>query len=340
MYVVLVLLVLAPVLSTKAGARVQPNGYLVAIKTVLDDDPYYPAYNHASLFKIELNGTVSENWNYSFQPPHIPFDENSGYAIDAANDLVYVCIGGQFLALSLSTGTVRFRKDLKPPNLQLFTTYDYNPQDGYIYGICTGDWAWNWCRVSFNTTKNGDNVDFVKVDFLYLLPGVTELGPAMDLYTIDLKHQIIWYYPYSQAFAMNFTTGKVFYTSGVSESDQYLQGPLCIVYDYELNRTFTIERNKTVGELQPNPKPDKILLDLPLNITLSEIGACTYDVETHTMFALMRNDVWPPPDENSMPSELLIIDVIKLNYERVSLKDFHKKWSSGDLVGFFMYIPN
>ena len=95
--------------------------YMLAMKVVQIDTqtPTPEYYNHASLFKIEFNGSVSQFWNYSYNKPHLVFSENL-FAIDLENELVYLGVEDQLLALELSTGEGKINIPLQVPNLQFF----------------------------------------------------------------------------------------------------------------------------------------------------------------------------------------------------------------------------
>ena len=308
---------------------IEPNGYLLALKALSIDDPRKQSYyNHVSLFKIELNGKVTELWNYSCPYPHIIFTENN-FAIDLENELVYLGIVDQFLALDMYTGKIKITIPLQPPNLQYFWNYDYHPQDNAIYGICTGNRLWNWCRVSHNGTHN-----VVHVDMDYQMPYTGTYGPIDGPYSVDQKHHLIYYLPsYIQTFGIgvNYTTGDVIFVSGPAD-------PICIGYDHELNKTFTINRSElTLAQLHPDPKPEEKLLDLPSNLR-TYFGCCVYDPESHTMFVLASNIT--DSLYHSMPSALLVIDTLNLSYKRIPLPAFYKNWDSGWPITAVKYIPN
>ena len=53
---------------------------------------------------------------------------------------------------------------LKPPNLIYFWNYyDYVSKDNAIYGVCTGNDAWNWCRIKPDKLHKRK----IKVEFVF-----------------------------------------------------------------------------------------------------------------------------------------------------------------------------
>ena len=309
----------------------QPNGHLLLLKVLQIDQSrqaYY--YNHVSLFKVTLNGQVTELWNISLQDPHLLFTEN-GFAIDIQNQLVYLSIVDQFLAVDLNTGQVKIRFPLEPPNLQYFTNYDYSPKDKTIYGICTGNSAWNWC--SIKQTGNHSAV----VDIKYTMPYLTEFGPISCIYDIDVKRQLIWYYPNAYVVGVNYTTGEKIFISGPSNGT-------CIGHDSYLNRTFVvlndvINEKAWLSELQPQPGREIKLLDLPSDLRLDYFGSCVYDQETHTMIGVMGDMNMGTFFYHGMPTALLIIDVVNLSYERIPLPAFKEQWDDKWSITAVKFVP-
>lgn len=164
-----------------------PDGYMVALK-VLQIDSRFPDqhYNHASLFRIDFNGTVTQYWNYSYDKPHLLFSDNL-FAIDTESQLVFLGVEDQILALDMTTGAVAKKIPLEVPNLQYFWSYDYIPEEKALYGVCTGRGEWDWCRIKLDGL-------FPKNKFLYTFPGTNEYGPLSDIYYMDKEHQSIWFH--------------------------------------------------------------------------------------------------------------------------------------------------
>lgn len=317
-----------------------PDGYLLGLKVVQDDQPrmgYY--YNHISLFKIEFDGNVTQLWNNSYQPSEMPFSDNL-FAVDNKNGLVYLGTVDHFLALDLMSGKAKINIPLKPPNLQYFWNYDYFAEEDAIYGVCTGNNQWNWCRIKQNGTNSAH------VDFFYQLYYTSVFGPIDDIYYLDQEDQTIWYYPGVNtgefAVAINYTTGKNVFTSTLDQDED-----LCIVHDYEMNRVFTYIWNSSsftsvgLGELFQEPKPRKVLIELPTalgSLRPTNFGTCAYDQETHTMIALLSNQTIY--FDHSMPTDLLLLDTVHLTYKRIPLPTFQEKWDSGSPVTAVKFIPH
>ena len=306
-----------------------PDGYLLALKVLQRGKDY----NHASLFKIVFDGTVTQLWNYSYDQSHGLFAENL-FAIDTKNSLVYLGALDQFLALDMLTGGIKIKIPLKPPNLQYFWNYDYVAEDEAIYGVCYSHESqmWKWCHVKLNGTNN------VTLKFLYEFPTVSPIvAPIDNTYYMDKEHQTIWYYPGCYAHGVNYTTGEVIFTSGTAID-------LCIAHDHTLNRTFTIINNinakPRLAELRPEPYPDKVLMELPENLRPNYYGTCTYDHKTHTMIGLMTNVTLSNYTHYYMPTHLLLMDVVGLTNRIVPLPAFQEKWSSDFPVTAVKFVPN
>lgn len=310
-----------------------PNGYLLGLKVNQIDQPRFNRYyNHISLFKIDFDGTVTELWNYSLNSTDILISDNL-FAVDIENELVYLGSEDLFLALDMTTGVTKIKIPLEAPNLQLFQTYDYFAKENAIYGICTGNRLFNWCcikRTGFNSARH---------KFLYHLPYTEELGPIQDVYFIDQDEQTLWYYPYSFAIGINYTTGDVVYLGSEENSDSDPQD-MCIFYDHTMKRVFTYvwDGNKFssvgLGELFPQPKKRKILLDLSAeygDLVTAGFGTCAYDQATHTMIALMRNFT----TFSLIPTHLLFIDTVSLTNKLIPLPTFQEKgWDDLSAVRF------
>ena len=317
-----------------------PDGFLLGLKVVQIDQPhmnYY--YNHASLFKIEFDGNVTQLWNYSYQPSDVLFSDNL-FAVDSKNGLVYLGTVDRFLAIDLMSGKTKINIPLKAPNLQYFWNYDYFAEDDAIYGVCTGNDQWNWCRIKQNGTNSAH------VDFLYHLYYTEEFGPIEDIYYLDKEDQTIWYYPGVNtgefAVAINYTTGKNVFTSTQDQDED-----LCIVHDYEMNRVFTYIWNSSsltsvgLGELFQKPKPRKVLIKLPTTLRSlrpTNFGTCAYDQGTHTMIALLSNQTIY--FYHAMPTDLLLLDTVHLTYKLIPLPIFQEKWDSSEPVTAVKFISH
>ena len=314
----------AEVLKTRKG----PNGYLLAIKVLQNGKDY----NHASLFKIDFNGSVAQLWNYSYDQAHQLFAENL-FAVDSRNNLVYLAALDQFISLDLHTGQVKHKISLKPPNLQYFWNYDYVADEQAIYGVCYSHESqmWKWCRIDLNKLDN------VSIDFLYEFPTVSSIvAPIYNTYYMDKEHQTIWYYPSYNALGVNYTTGEVIFTSAYAED-------LCIGHDHTLNRTFTIINNinakPTLAELHPQPHPEEPLLVLPENLRPNYYGTCAYDQNSHTMIGLMTNVTLSNYTHYYMPTHLLLVDVVELTNTVIALPTFDEKWYSEFPITAVKFVP-
>lgn len=293
----------------------KPDGYLLGFQS-----------NLPSLFKIELDGKVTKLWNYSIGFPM--FCDNL-FAVDAEKELIYLGVIDKFLALDLTTGKIEIEIPLKPPNLQYFWNYDYVQKDNAIYGVCTGNNAWNWCRIKLHKLHEHK----ITVDFLYVFPtDILELGPLDDLYYMDKEHQSIWYYPGgNDVFGTNYSTGNViFYGVESLYDDKNFTHDDCIVHDHSLNRTFTLVGSDfdpsypVLAELHPKPRNETILMKLPADVRPCNTGTCKYDPKTHTIIALMANRTTDAVDDAYY--YLLLIDVVGLTYEITPLPGL-RKWT-------------
>lgn len=315
----------------------ETDGYLLAIKVLQIDQPKKPYYyNHALLFKIEFDGSVTQFWNYSYNNPHLLFNENL-FAMDTDSSLIYLGVVDQFLALDMTTGKVKVNISLQAPNLQYFWSYNYIATEEALVGVCTGNSMWNWCRIKCPKQLVGG----VKLEFLYQLPGTEEFSPTDGVYYMDQKHQSIWYFSgIAYAYGLNYTTGKqIFYGNSIHNSDNTKQDD-CIVHDHALNRTFTIVSQLAVavavGELHPWPRNATILLELPPDLRTDSIGSCDYDPKSHTLIGLMTSA--SSYLENAMPNQILLVDVVSLKIERRALPMFAKHQSNWPVTGV-KFIP-
>ena len=304
----------------------EPDGYLLGILG-------------AALYKLEFDGNISHLWSYPLGS-HSLFSDNL-FAVDVKNELVYLGVADQFVALDLNTGEVKVEIPLKPPNLQYFWNYDYVAKDNAIYGVCTGNGKWNWCRIKLHKV----HLQKIEVEFLYELPSTAVLGPASDVYYMDKEHQTIWYYPGIQdVFGINYTTGElVFRGNDTLYNDQTLVSDSCIVHDYSLNRTFTLAwgifiKYPLLAELHAKPQNETVLMELPLSLRCANFGTCAYYPKTHTMIALMANISTFVTD--SMLYYIILIDVVNLTYERVPLPGLRELTNSDQPIEAIKFISN
>ena len=303
----------------------KPHGYLLGLQS-----------NLPTLFKIELDGNVTELWNYSIGFPM--FGDNL-FDVNTESNLLYLGVEDKFLALDLTTGKIKIEIPLKPPNLIYFWNYDYVPKDNAIYGVCTGNDAWNWCRIKLDKLHKQK----IKVEFLYLIPqDVDVLGPVDDIYYIDKEHQSLWYLGSSSiennVYGINYTSGNVIFKGNETLSDSNNgTGDFCIVHDHSLKRTFSLVESDfdplypVLAELHPKPGNETYLMKLPRGIRTCNFGTCQYDPKTHTMIALMANATTYQTED--MSYYLLLVDVVGLKSELISLPGL-RKWAKSH-----QYLP-
>ena len=306
----------------------KPDGYLLGIQ-------------RAAFYKVELDGNMSHLWTYDLGS-HSFFSDNL-FTVDVEKELVYLGVADLFVALDLNTGAVKVQIPLKPPNLQYFWNYDYVAKDNAIYGVCTGNGKWNWCRIELHEV----HLQKIKVEFLYELPNdILEYGPASDLYYMDKEHQSIWYYPgINDVFGINYTTGElIFQGLDTLHNDSNFMSDSCIAHDYTLNRTFTLAwgifaKYPLLAELHPKPQQNEtVLMELPLSLRCSNFGTCAYYPKTHTMMALMANISTFMTDY--MFYYLVLIDVVGLTYETVPLPGLREVTNSIYPITAVKFIPN
>ena len=305
----------------------KPDGYLLAMR-------------EAAFYKLEFDGNISHLWTYNLGN-HSLFSDNL-FTVDEEKELVYLGVADQFVALDLNTGEVKVQIPLKPMNLQYFWNYDYVAKDNAIYGVCTGNNQWNWCRIKLHEV----HLQKIKVEFLYVLPNdIAELGPASDLYYMDKEHQTIWYYPGIQdVFGINYTTGEmIFLGNETLYNDQTLVSDSCIAHDYSLNRTFTLAwgifiQYPLLAELHPKPQNETVLMELPLSLRCANFGTCAYNPKTHTMIALMANI--STFMTISMLYYIVLIDVVDLTYETIPLPGLREVTNTIYPLNAVKLIPN
>ena len=314
-----------------------PDGYLLGLKVVQNDTPN-SSYHHATLFKIEFDGSVKQLWNYSYPHSDILTCSNL-FAVDSKNKLVYLGARDHFLALDLNSGKIKIKIPLNSSNAQYFWSYDYFPEDNAIYGVCTGNSQWNWCRVEQTATNSAH------LDYLYHLYNTSEFSPIDYIYYLDKEDQTLWYYPgflfEFYAVGINYTTGENLFMSTLDKDEE-----LCIVHDPIMNRVFSYiwnsETSTTVGlaELFQKPKPRQLLMKLPTFEQLfpSYFGTCAYDHKTHTMILLLSNSA--VSKRHAMPTDILLLDVVHLTYKQIPLPLFREKWDSTNPLTAMKFIPH
>lgn len=326
----LLVLLVQLLLLVKVQGLSPPNGYLLALK-VNQADTRLITYNHVSLFNVSLTGNVDLLWNISLDKDHLMFNVN-GYAIDIEDQLVYLSISNEFLAVDLYTGKIVNSFPLQAPNLQFYVVCDYDRSTKTFYGICSGNSWWNWCSSKLETNRHK-----LKLDFLYQLPYTNEWGPINSLYDIDIAHQLIWYMPsYLQTFVigLNTTSGGIVFKSGPSNAT-------CICHDKQLNRTFGIVQDilhSTINltEILPYPEREKVILKLPYDLRLDYYNSCT--MSGHVILVLMGSMDLGYFWYHGMPTHLLMIDVIELKYTRVPLPEFKLHWDSSNSITGVRYF--
>ena len=290
-------------LASCSSALIIPDGYLLVFKAAYS--------NHLSLFQVNSTGTVQGLWNFTLNEQHKLNNDNL-FAVDTSNQLVYLGVTDQLLALSLTTGKVVINK----PLLQPFRNYNYVAKDNAIYGVCNDNVSqWKWCRVKLGVPE-------VKLEFLYQLPGTGYMKSPTpsNLYYMDKTEQSFWYYiDHSFIHGISYTTGEEIFHGNSSSSD------MCIAHDHLLNRTFTIthgdDASPILAELHPWPHKITKLFNLPPGIYAAFPGACDYDQNTHTLMLLLSS----PLNYDVLPTQLLLIDVVGLSYKSVALPEF-RKW--------------
>ena len=314
-------------LSSLNIAEDKPSGYLLG-------------FRRGALFKLELNGSISHLWSYDLGS-HSFYSENL-FAVDTDKELVYLGLTGLFVALDLNTGEVRVQISLSPPNLQYFLNYDYVAKDNAIYGMCTGNNQFNWCRITLHDV----HLQKIEVEFLYKLPQTYEIGPAEQLYYMDKHLQLLWYYPGNiYVLGINYTTGEiVFQGKETLVNGQTGLTDNCIAHDYTLNRTFTIlwgffVSYPILAELHPKPQDNEtFLMEISRIIRPSDFGTCAYDPKTHTMMVLMVNSSTYLTDR--MLYSLVLMDVIGLTYEVVPLPGLIEFTNTEYPLAAIKFVPN
>ena len=303
-----------------------PDGYLLVLKA--SGENFY----NISLFQVTFNGTVQQLWNYTLN--NGSFDPTV-FDVDAKNQLIYLGVTEQVLALGLTTGKVIVNKPLNASyKANFFVSYDYVLEENAIYGVCWGsDDQFDWCRIKLGVPE-------LKLESLYHLPGPSDsYTPGVTPCSMDKMHQMIWYYYDSigyDVYGLHYTTREEIFHGKLSTPPL---SNVCTAHDYMLNRTFAIAfgpdgPNITLTELHPLPEKETKLLNLPSDIRLAYFRSCDYDQDTHTMIALTMKD-----STDFTPNQLLLIDVISLSYKGVALPEF-RKWEDIIPVTGVKYMKN
>lgn len=126
------LLVLSLLLFSICGRCVWgglPDGYLLGVKVVSTQDS-----DHISLFRVDLDGTITEFWNVFLHGSEMLTADNL-FAVNRESWLVYLGSVNQALALDLKTGAVKDKISLQPLNVQ-FWSYDYIVLGTRPYMVC------------------------------------------------------------------------------------------------------------------------------------------------------------------------------------------------------------
>ena len=311
------------VLVSYCSSLTIPNGYLLVFKA--SGENWYKI----SLFQVTFSGTVQQLWNYTLGY----LDNPNLFAVDIKNQLVYIGVTNQLLALGQKTGKVIINKPLNASVFNYFMSYNYVQEENAIYGMCAGsDDRYDWCRIKLGVPE-------FKLESLYHLPGTSGLNqPSLTPYYMDKTRQTVWYYiGYDDCHGLDYTTGEEIFHS----KSTIPFGDACVAHDHMLNRTFAIalgpsgSDNSILTELHPLPQNETRLLDLPSGIDPAEL--CDYDQETHTMIALMFKASANITD--LMPTQLLLIDVVGLSYKSVALPEF-RKWADDWPATGVKYIKN
>ncbi len=310
-----------------------PDGCLLAISVVKNDNL---KRDDVSFFKIDFDGTVTKFWDFSLNGSHT-LNTLGLFAVDAKSELIYLGSRDLFLALDLKTGVVKIKIQLEPPNMQYFWNYDYVARDEAVYGLCSGNGEWDWCRIKQTGSKTAH------IDFLYEMPYTSALSPISDIYYMDSEEETIWYYPFHAngldefGVGIKYTTGEEVFRSAANPNGTE---DVCIIRDHELDRVFTFvvdPVNSTpvgIGELHPQPEQKKMLINfIAVNMKKKPIsfGACDFDQITHTMIGLMSITT-------DRPTHLLLVDIVSATYKLIPLPAF-QKWNNLKFTSF-KFIPN
>ncbi len=322
----------------------EDGGYILALKVVQHPIWGNKSYNHASLFKVGLDGSISKWWNVSF-------NENIGHisygalAFDNVHNIVYLPTIGRITGVN-QDGIITTNTHLQTK--YQFWNYFYEPRSNTLIGTCSDatqtskdDPIWHWCIINIaNGTLSHNTAKLPYTD------GPNGLDMYNPLYSVDLKHQIIWYGPYAQPFivAANYMTGELVFTSGNT-------GASCIVYS-ELNDkpyiitgdSFSQLYDLSVYELLPHPAPPKHLIKLPRDnsFIIATFGSCGIIQESNTLYVFMTNitKTLSIYNDSLMPTDLILADLTNLSYKQVSLDigDNTSGWNSVDILTGSIYV--
>ena len=322
----------------------EDGGYILALKVVQHPIWGNKSYNHASLFKVGLDGSISKWWNVSFNE-NIGQISNGALAFDNVHNIVYLPTIGRITGVN-QNGIITTNTHLQTK--YQFWNYFYEPRSNTLIGTCSDttqtskdDPIWHWCIINIaNGTLSHNTAKLPYTD------GPNGLDIYNPLYSVDLKHQIIWYGPFYEQpfiFAANYMTGELVFTGNTAAS--------CIVYS-ELNDKpyiikgdgFSLYHNLSIYELLPHPTPPKHLIKLPArdNIFISTFGSCGIIQESNTLYVFMTNGTktFPNYNDSLMPTDLILADLTNLSYKQVSLDigDNTSGWNSGDVLTGSIYV--
>ena len=289
------------------------------------------SYDHATMFQVGLDGSISEWWNVSFNEDIGPISYGA-FAFDSTKNIVYLPTIGRITGVN-QDGTVTINKTLQTRNQ--FWYYLYESQSDTLVGSCsdtTGSGKnnplWYWCQLDVKTgTLKHSAARLPYTD------GPNGLHTATPLYSVDREHQIIWYKPNMKSFivAANYTTGKILFTTGNAS-------PSCIAYNEVTNKAYILAGDVSqyydlsVFELLQHPQPPKQLIKLPQDRTfiISSLGSCGVIPETNTLYVFMNNITTGIIYNSFMPTDLMLVDLTKLSYKQVSLES--SKWRSTEIL--------
>ena len=315
------------------------DGYILALQVVQNPIWGNNSYNHATMFKVGLDGSISKWWNVSFNEDIGPISYGA-FAFDSTKNIVYLPTIGRITGVS-QDGTVTINKTLQTRNQ--FWNYLYESQSDTLVGSCsdtTGSGKnnplWYWCQLDVKT--GGLKRSAFRLPYT---DGPNGLDSGLPLYSVDREHQIIWYKPYIQSFVVgaNYTTGKILFTTG----NAY---PSCIAYNGLTNKAYILAGNDismyydlSVYELLQRPQPPKQLVKLRQdpNFVIAPFGSCGIIPETNTLYAFMNNVTTGIIYNTLMPTDLILVDLTKLSFKQVSLES--SKWRSTAILTGIRYVP-
>ena len=330
------------VVSTLALPR-DDGGYFLALKVVQDPIWGNKSYNHATMFKVGFDGSISKWWNISFNENIGPISYGA-FAFDSTKNIVYLPTISQITGVS-QNGMVTINAPLQT-NYQ-FWNYFYEPQSDTLVGSCsdtTGSGKnnpmWYWCELSVRTGA--------LLHSTVKLPYTDGLAPFEPNYSVDLHEHLIWYKSYNQlhVFAADYLTGKLVFTSGETQAT-------CVAYNGFANKAYILSGNGisqyyslSVFELLSTPQHPKEIIKLPKDnsFIISTFGSCGMIPKTNTLFVFMTNITKTVSiyNDSLMPTDLILADLTNLSFKQVSLDigDNASGWNSEDILTGSIYVPN